>query len=203
MTFLSKKPRFNQFISSLLLVLLLVIILDLVFSSTASVSSVTSPFAYANSKVKIAEESKEAMALLNWKLSLHNTSQSLLSSWVGTTPCNWVGINCDQSGSVTHLNLSSYGLIGTLHNLSFQSFPNLLSLDLSDNSLYGIIPSNICHLFKLSFLNHQSKQQRKLQIYMSYLMIEVGAVVLVLKAAALVVVERKSRSHTLYCNLGL
>ena len=56
---------------------------------------------------------------------------------------------------------------------------------------------------QISLLNHQSKQQRKLQIYMSYLMIEVGAVVLVLKAAALVVVERKSRSHTLYCNLAL
>uniref|UniRef100_A0A7N2LGW1 non-specific serine/threonine protein kinase n=2 Tax=Quercus lobata TaxID=97700 RepID=A0A7N2LGW1_QUELO len=154
MTSLSKKPLFNQFISSLLLVLLL----DLVFSSTASVSSVTSPFAYANSKVKLAEESKEAVVLLNWKLSLHNKSHSLWSSWVGTTPCNWVGINCDQSGSVTHLNLSSYGLIGTLHNLSFQSFPNLLSLDLSDNSLYGIIPSNICHLFKLSFLNLYDNQ---------------------------------------------
>ena len=34
-------------------------------------------------------------------------------------------------------------------------------------------------------------------------MIEVGAVVLLLKGAALVVVERKSRSHTLYCSLQL
>jgi hypothetical protein len=158
MTPLSKKPLFNQFISSLVFFLLVVIILQLVCTSTASVSSITSPFVYTKSKVKIAEELKEAKALLNWKTSLHIKSQSLLSSWDGSTPCNWVGISCDKSTSVTHVNLSSYGLRGTLHNLSFQSFPNLLSLDLSYNSLYGTIPSNISHLSKLSALNISANQ---------------------------------------------
>nr|POE84568.1 isoform 2 of mdis1-interacting receptor like kinase 2 [Quercus suber] len=158
MTSLSNKPLFNQFLSSLLFFHLLLIILLFVSSSTASVSSLSSPFVHSNSKVKIAEETKEAMALLNWKTSLHNKSQSLLSSWVGTTPCNWVEINCDHSGSVTHLNLSGYGLRGTLHNLNFQSFPNLLSLNLSNNSLSGIINSNISHLSKLSLLDLSGNQ---------------------------------------------
>ena len=100
MTSLSNKPPFNQFLSSLLFFHLL-IILHFVSSSTASVSSLSSPFAHSDSKVKIAQETKEAMALLNWKTSLHNKSQSHLL-WVGTNPCNWIEINCDHSGSVTH-----------------------------------------------------------------------------------------------------
>nr|POE46553.1 putative leucine-rich repeat receptor-like protein kinase [Quercus suber] len=157
MTSLSNKPLFNQFISSLVF-FLLVIILDFICSSTAYVSSVTSPFVYTNNKVKVAEERKEAKALLKWKTNLHSKSQSFLPSWTGSNPCNWVGINCDKSGSVTHLNLSSYHLRGTLHNLSFQSFPNLLSVDLSYNSLFGTIPSNIVHLSKLSALNLSHNQ---------------------------------------------
>ena len=153
MTSLSDKPLFNQFISYLAFFLLVVIILDFICSSTASVSSVTSPFVYTNNKVKVAEERKEAKALLKWKTNLHSKSQSFLSSWAGSNPCNWVGINCDdKSGSITHLNLSSHSLRGTLHNLSFHSFPNLLSVDLSYNSLFGTIPSNIVHLSKLSVL---------------------------------------------------
>nr|POE46552.1 mdis1-interacting receptor like kinase 2 [Quercus suber] len=153
MTSLSNKPLFNQFISSLVFFLLVVVILDFVCSSTASVSSVTSPFVHTNNKVKVAEERKEAKTLLKWKTNLHSKSQSFLSSWAGSNPCNWVGINCDKSGSITHLNLSSHSLKGTLHNLSFQSFPNLLSVDLSYNSLFGTIPTNIVHLSKLSVLN--------------------------------------------------
>jgi Leucine-rich repeat (LRR) protein len=153
---LSKITLFNQFISSLLFFLLVVIILQLVSSSTASVSPVTSPFVYTNSMA--VKERKEAEALLKWKTSLHIKSQSLLSSWAGSTPCNWVRINCDNSGSVTHLNLSTYGLRGTLQNLNFQSFPNLLSLDLSSNSLYGTIPSNISHLSKLLVLDLSANQ---------------------------------------------
>ncbi|KAM4108590.1 hypothetical protein ACB094_03G055700 [Castanea mollissima] len=153
MTSLSNKLHFNQFISSLVFFLLVVVILDFVCSSIASVTSITSPFVHTINKVKVAEERKEAKALLKWKTNLHSKSQSFLSSWAGSNPCNWVGINCDnKSGSVTHLNLSSHNLKGTLHSLSFQSFPNLLSVDLSHNSLFGTIPSNIVHLSKLLIL---------------------------------------------------
>ena len=120
---LSKIMLFNQFISSLLFFLLVVIILQLLYTSTASVSSITSPFVYTNSKVKIAEELKEAKALLNWKTRLHIKSQSLLSFWDGSTPCNWVRINCDNSGSVTHLNLQLTVWEVRFKILTFNHFP--------------------------------------------------------------------------------
>ena len=76
---------------------------------------------------------KEAEAFLKWKTSLDNQNKSLLSSWVGDRPCNnWVGITCDDEleWGVTRLNLSSFRLKGTLDNLNFSYFPNLLSIDL-------------------------------------------------------------------------
>uniref|UniRef100_A0A2N9HFU7 non-specific serine/threonine protein kinase n=1 Tax=Fagus sylvatica TaxID=28930 RepID=A0A2N9HFU7_FAGSY len=98
-----------------------------------------------------------AEALLKWKASLDNQSQPLLSSWVGDRPCNnWVGIACEElelGVSVTSLNLSSFGLIGTLYNLNFSYFPNLLTIDLYNNSLNGTIPDSIGNLPKLTHLD--------------------------------------------------
>ncbi|TYH50913.1 hypothetical protein ES332_D10G237200v1 [Gossypium tomentosum] len=88
----------------------------------------------------------EADTLLKWKASLDNTTQTLLSSlWVGSSHCNWH----------QNLSLTGYGLRlkGTLHNLNFHSFPNLIELNLHNNSLYGPIPSHIGYLSKLIFLD--------------------------------------------------
>ncbi|XP_017982836.1 PREDICTED: probable leucine-rich repeat receptor-like protein kinase At1g35710 isoform X1 [Theobroma cacao] len=78
---------------------------------------------------------KEANALLKWKASLDHQSQSVLSSWVGNDTCYWIGIICDKSGRVSHLNLSNSGLIGNLTNLSF--------LYLFRNKLSGAIPQQV------------------------------------------------------------
>ena len=120
-----------------------------VFSASSFVATAT--------RDEVGKEWKEAEALLKWKTSLDNQSQSLLSSWVGGGhPCNWVvwvGIACNESGSLTHLNLSSLGLRGTLYNLTFSSFPNLLTINLSSNSLYGTIPDQIGNISKLTHLD--------------------------------------------------
>ncbi|KAJ6974588.1 MDIS1-interacting receptor like kinase 2-like [Populus alba x Populus x berolinensis] len=100
-----------------------------------------------------AEDNKEAEALLKWKASLDdNHSQDVLSSWVGSSPCKWLGITCDNSGSVMNFNLPHFGLRGTLHSFNFSSFPNLLTLNLTNNSLYGIIPLEIGLVTSLNVL---------------------------------------------------
>uniref|UniRef100_A0A6N2M8S7 Leucine-rich repeat-containing N-terminal plant-type domain-containing protein n=1 Tax=Salix viminalis TaxID=40686 RepID=A0A6N2M8S7_SALVM len=100
-------------------------------------------FAYsASTGAEVANGRKEAEALLDGS-QLDNHSQSLLSSWAGDSHCNWFGISCDRSGSVINISLPDSSLRGTLNSLRFCSFPNLIELILSNNSLYGSIPSHI------------------------------------------------------------
>ncbi|KAL9316143.1 hypothetical protein ACSQ67_017144 [Phaseolus vulgaris] len=99
------------------------------------------------------DEDIEASALLRWKASLDNQSQVSLSSWsTFTSPCKWKGIVCDESNSVSTINLAKFGLKGTLLNLSFSSFPKLMRLCLSYNNLNGPIPREIGNMSKISEL---------------------------------------------------
>ncbi|KAK8991608.1 hypothetical protein V6N11_062613 [Hibiscus sabdariffa] len=95
---------------------------------------------------------KEADALLKWKASLDDQTQSFLSSWDGNGHCNWTGIICDKSTSVSHLNLSSSGLKGTLHGFNFSAFPELSVVDLSSNYLSGTIPADVASTGNLTNL---------------------------------------------------
>ncbi|KAI8015660.1 MDIS1-interacting receptor like kinase 2 [Camellia lanceoleosa] len=90
----------NQFIPLQVMFFFVIIVLALVSSSNVA--------AYAS----FGEEGTEAVALLKWKASLDNQSQSLLSSWVGSNnPCNnWVGIGCNNVGRVTSMNFTGCGL---------------------------------------------------------------------------------------------
>ncbi|KAK3415149.1 hypothetical protein EUGRSUZ_H00710 [Eucalyptus grandis] len=98
-------------------------------------------------------QGEEMHALLEWKSGLDNNSQALLSSWRGDNPCIWRGIGCDGSGSVSGLNITDTGLRGSVSKLNFTALSNLISLNLSANSLYGRIPSSISNLSKLSTLS--------------------------------------------------
>ncbi|KAK3415142.1 hypothetical protein EUGRSUZ_H00704 [Eucalyptus grandis] len=89
---------------------------------------------------------EEAHALLEWKSGLDNYSQALLSSWQGDDPCIWRGIGCDDPGSVSELNLTNMGLQGSLSKLNFTALSNVISLNLSANSLYGPIPPSVGNL---------------------------------------------------------
>ena len=86
-------------------------------------------------------------------MSLDNQSQFHLSSWVGNITCHWVGIACNNSSSISHINLPDSALKGTLHTLSISSLDSLISLNLSDNLLYSNIPSYLGNLSKLIYLD--------------------------------------------------
>ncbi|XP_058072187.1 MDIS1-interacting receptor like kinase 2-like [Magnolia sinica] len=126
------------------------------FSILLAIGLLVLLFSDATTTAATSEES-EAESLLKWKYSLSQTQPSL-NSWSFTnsttkTPCNWTGILCDDVGRVTEIILPSACLQGTLHNLTFQSFPNLIRLDLNNNTLLGTIPADIGTLPKLTFLN--------------------------------------------------
>ncbi|KAJ1437379.1 Leucine-rich repeat-containing N-terminal, plant-type [Sesbania bispinosa] len=86
-------------------------------------------------------------------------SQPLLSSWTGNNSCNWLGITCEESESVSKVNLINLGLRGTLQSLNFSLLPNILTLDISHNSFNGSIPNSIG---KLVFLSHLDVGNNKL-----------------------------------------
>ncbi|KAK6915995.1 Leucine-rich repeat-containing N-terminal, plant-type [Dillenia turbinata] len=120
-----------------------------------SIFTITFSTAAAPHATNTEKGTSEAAALLTWKASLSNHGQSLLSSWIGSSPCSWIGIFCDNTSSagVYKIDLGSLGLSGTLDKLNISSFPSLLSLNLRNNSLYGSIPSQIGGLSQLTYLD--------------------------------------------------
>lgn len=112
-------------------------------------------------------QAQEVEALLTWKNSLstaNSSARGLPSSWARspdnkTSPCSWEGIGCNSLGWVTHINLTNFGLQGTLDGFNLSSLPTLSSLDLHENELSGKIPPGIfTSLPRLTFLNLGSNQ---------------------------------------------
>ncbi|MBA0756439.1 hypothetical protein Gogos_021694 [Gossypium gossypioides] len=73
-----------------------------------------------------------------------------------TERCQWPGISCNTTGSITKINISDVPNIEVgdrFGKLNFTSFPNLVLLDLSDRPLGGKNLHQIGDLFALKYLN--------------------------------------------------
>ncbi|KAJ8759844.1 hypothetical protein K2173_009945 [Erythroxylum novogranatense] len=143
---LSETPAFlYSFLSSTTLTILFLMVLSSTFVSNFPATTI---FAYANEANMMSRTEEEAKALLNWKSTLDNQSQLVLSSWAGNSPCDWKGITCDSSGSVAYFNLSHHGLTGKIPE-SIGNLTNLSGLALFRNKLSGSIPVGLGELKSL------------------------------------------------------
>lgn len=67
----------------------------------------------------------------------------------------WKGITCNSIGEITHINLHSSGLVGTLPS-SLSGLTSMQSLNLGNNQLSGSIPSTYASLINLQIWNMES-----------------------------------------------
>ncbi|KAL3805145.1 hypothetical protein HJC23_003373 [Cyclotella cryptica] len=74
---------------------------------------------------------------------------SILSWLSDINECGWTGVECDVEGHVIGLNLTAYGLDGTIPP-EIGTLQHMQTLSLSDNSLYGTLPSE---LFEMKFVS--------------------------------------------------
>ncbi|XP_035544662.1 MDIS1-interacting receptor like kinase 2-like [Juglans regia] len=97
---------------------------------------------------------KQAKALQEtgwWPSTTHAQASSNYSS-----ACHWDGITCNAGGSITTIDRFDQHLGGQLIKLNFSFFPNLVSLNLSWNSITGRIPLEIGMLKNLVYLRLSS-----------------------------------------------
>jgi Leucine-rich repeat (LRR) protein len=67
-------------------------------------------------------------------------------------PCNWTGIQCDNSMQVTHVDLSAYNISGEFFS-NFSSIKHLTYLDLSMNNIKEVLPSDLNRCTSLTYCN--------------------------------------------------
>ncbi|KAK1362728.1 Protein kinase domain-containing protein [Heracleum sosnowskyi] len=85
---------------------------------------------------------------------------SITTTWINhnnntDSPCSWVGVVCNKRQHVEALNLSSFGISGTL-GPEFESLSYLTSIDLSYNYFFGSIPPQLGNCSLLSTLDLSS-----------------------------------------------
>lgn len=94
-----------------------------------------------NFELSFQQFEKEALVNSGWwsNIIADNTSDH----------CEWPGVTCNRARSITEIFLFDQKIERELSQFNCSCFPNLETLNLGINSLYGIIPSQIGALTKL------------------------------------------------------
>ncbi|XP_057450618.1 receptor-like protein kinase isoform X2 [Lotus japonicus] len=102
----------------------------------------------------VSSLNSDGVTLLSLLSHWTSVSPSIKSSWVAShsTPCSWVGVQCDPAHHVVSLNLTSYGITGQL-GLEIGNLTHLQHLELIDNYLSGQIPHTLKNLNHLNFIS--------------------------------------------------
>ncbi|XP_047965167.1 MDIS1-interacting receptor like kinase 2-like [Salvia hispanica] len=101
----------------------------------------------------------EAEALMRWKSSL--SSSASLKSWSVnniSNHCRWIGIHCNDEGSISGVDLPFADLAGTLDLFHFTALLNLTTFNLIGNYLNGSVPAAIGNLTSLIHLDLSNNQ---------------------------------------------
>ncbi|KAK2078096.1 hypothetical protein QBZ16_003964 [Prototheca wickerhamii] len=83
-------------------------------------------------------------ALLSFKGAITNANSLVaLATWTSSSssPCGWIGITCDESGSVTTINLLDVGASGTLTD-SLATLQSVTTMQFAGNKLTGDVPDS-------------------------------------------------------------
>ncbi|KAM0062652.1 putative non-specific serine/threonine protein kinase [Helianthus debilis subsp. tardiflorus] len=100
--------------------------------------------------VYCSSAASDQLALLEIKSKITHDPQGALTSWNDSLPfCQWRGVTCGRRHQrVTMLDLEDSGLVGSLSpylgNLSYLRY-----VILANNQLYGSIPPEMGHLYRL------------------------------------------------------
>ncbi|CAN0909957.1 Probably inactive leucine-rich repeat receptor-like protein kinase At5g06940 [Linum grandiflorum] len=104
--------------------------------------------------IVLTSSSTDTETLLTFKSSIQDSSNSL-SSWSNNSKdhhCNWTGVTCSSTLSVTALNLQSLNLSGEI-SASVCGLRNLSVLNLADNLFNQPIPLHLSACSSLETLN--------------------------------------------------
>ncbi|KAF8377701.1 hypothetical protein HHK36_031085 [Tetracentron sinense] len=95
----------------------------------------------------------EYRALLSLKTAISDDPESYLGNWnVSKGHCTWKGVSCDGHRRVVSLDLSNMNLSGIL-SPDVGHLRNLINLSLAANTFNGPVPSEISHISGLRLLN--------------------------------------------------
>ncbi|KAI4986541.1 hypothetical protein ZWY2020_019171 [Hordeum vulgare] len=101
----------------------------------------------------------ELRALQGFAGNLGGGGALLRAAWSGTSCCDWEGAGCDgDSGRVTVLRLSGYGLAGPIPGASLAGLSQLEELFLGFNSFTGSLPESLYSLAGLWKLSRESNE---------------------------------------------
>jgi hypothetical protein len=113
-----------------------------------------------SSESQVTNITMQYEALREFYLStrMYSESSMLLHNWVFDSDtihvsyCNFTGVTCDDNNMVTHIELNSTQLAGSLPD-NIGVFSKLRRLRLFNNSIQGTIPDSLLHISTLKLLN--------------------------------------------------
>ncbi|XP_010528994.2 PREDICTED: probable inactive leucine-rich repeat receptor-like protein kinase At1g66830 [Tarenaya hassleriana] len=96
---------------------------------------------------------QEGIALLSFKKSLENHSDSVLTDWNSSDsdPCSWKGVSCNNELRVVSLSLPNKRLSGSLHP-SIGTLLSLRRVNLRNNLFHGTLPVELFEAERLKSL---------------------------------------------------